>query len=101
MLIIPPIQHRRRRKRSRNPVPPSPGPILTAATYDNVGLINMQRYQATGTIYQPGPTQIRIGLNVFEASTIEATVLIASAGNGIVAQSDGGPWAGASVDLPF
>ena len=59
-------------------------------------------FKATGTVTIVSPTTVRLGLRATGSATGAGTRLTATASNGIVAQNDGGPWAGATeLGLPF
>ncbi len=56
--------------------------------------------ESPGTLI--GPATVQIELEPYDPSTSAATVLNATAATGIVAEDDGGAWAGVTdVELPF
>ena len=59
-------------------------------------------YEATGPATLTSPTTVRIELNGVGEATGTGVRLSAGSANGIVAEDDGGTWAGvADVELPF
>ena len=121
---------RRDRRRQFAPPPPPPPPVaptLVAASYtpgtqtlrlefdraiDSSGLVGNQvlvddsstgvEYEATGAVTVVDAATIEVVMAEVQAMSIPATVLHASAGNGVVAADGGGAWAGVSaLALPF
>jgi hypothetical protein len=121
---------RRKRKGGAGEAPPPVAPlVLVAAAYDGVGLTvtltfdravdvggwdgsqvvvadavtNLARYAATGTVTLLAPAVVRAGLAFVEAFADPFGVFLdATADSGVVAQDDGGTWAGANgLELPW
>ena len=59
-------------------------------------------YTGTGTVSQPSPETVRVGLVAGDDWSEPGILLDAGAGNGIVAADDGAAWAAVTdVSLPF
>jgi hypothetical protein len=131
MLIIPPVQYRKRRGRVKRaiaalPVAPlvlvesdfrqgDPSVVLTfdraiditridvsQVTVDD-GVYNMQLLNGAGTgPLQIGPTEVLVSLLPLGRNSQDDVLLTATGTTGIVAVDDGGTWAGATnLELPF
>jgi hypothetical protein len=131
MLTIGPTEFRRHRRikpRAETQAPPPAALTLVAAAYDNDSVtltltfdraidiagivggdvivndadITGNLYEATGPATLTSPTTVRIELNGVGEATGTGVRLSAGSANGIVAEDDGGTWAGvADVELPF
>ena len=125
---LPFRKRRGRRRRTPPPAPPAPAALtLTAATYDPAGptvtlsfdraidvagLVASQvtvddagdtgfSYAGTAVASQPTPQSVVVALAP-AGSPEGPTVLNATASTGIVADDDGGTWAGVTdLELPF
>ena len=122
---------RRRRKRKAVVTTPTPppvtGPVLVAATFDSPELVvtltfdrdvdgynvvaeavtvfdgsAVTEYRSSTDVLQPDPQTVQILMLEFGEFTGSGQHMTAVAGNGIVAQGSGEPWAGVSnLGLPF
>ena len=129
MLLFPVARFRKRRGKTRRVPPAPPAPLtLVSATYDEAvpsvtltfdrpvditGFVGSAvivddatftglRYDGTGGAALGGAATVVVTLISIADPTGVAVTLDASAGNGIVAADDGGPWEGVSdLSLPF
>ena len=130
MLTLPPPEFRPRRPlapRKRTPPPAPPAALtLVAATYVegtsvtltfdravdvggiDVGAITVEDeaagylFRGAGAATQPSPAVVLVPLVDVELSPVVGTFLTAGPGTGIVADDDGGTWAGVTeLSLPF